>query len=500
MNAWSDFTTAALLGTGKTSSSPQLPADLDAVCGEARDSNPEIDFSHPAGALALWRQAGLRPKRIRAEVAPAPPETTAPVSRVCAAHLRMMLGGHCSAVLPEWLREVASRGFHLPSELLPALLDRARQDRSLRPLVLASGGQRAQWLGAHNPDWSFTVAVLPELWETGSRDQRRAILHTLRMAAPADARSKIETAWKSEPAEVRAAFVAELETGLSNDDAPFLETILDDRSKEVRRAAVDVLARLPSSLFVTRMMARSASLLTYKRGGLVSRPTLEVTLPADPDLAAVRDGLDGKAFGAQKTLGAKSVFLVLILSAVPLSRWEDSFDATPEVILKAAEKNEFSRALVTGWAWAALRQRNVAWAEAIIDAKMEPHFEFLPGQSLLSILPEASRAERLVASLRGGALKKSDANAWQGLAAQLGAFSGPWPDILGREVLSALRSAAAGGIPWHLRATAESLIVRLPAALLSGAGDGWPIDQEGVAGLVELITFRHEALTALNQS
>ena len=64
---------------------------------------------------------------------------------------------------------------------------------------------------------------------------------------------------------------------------------------------------------------------------------------------------------------------------------------------------------------------------------------------------------------------------------------------------AALRRFAADGIRWHLRATAESLVMHLPIEMLGEAGSGWPADKEGIAPLVALITFRHDALTALAQ-
>jgi hypothetical protein len=93
---------------------------------------------------------------------------------------------------------------------------------------------------------------------------------------------------------------------LTDEDAPFLDTALDDRSKEVRRAAADLLARLPTSVFVARMLARAQPLLSFKPAKLLSRASLEVTLPSSPDASAARDGLDPKAFGQQKTLGEKA--------------------------------------------------------------------------------------------------------------------------------------------------------------------------------------------------
>lgn len=498
MSAWNDYVTAALLGAEKATP-PALPTVIEPALGDTTALEREARFLTQAGALSLWRRAGWKPTRNESAVRSSEPEATKPVNRASAAHLRTMLGGRCAAVLPEWLGEAARLARHVPPEFLPALLDRARQDRALRPLAMAAGGRRAHWLATHNLDWAFAAAESPELWETGNRDQRVTILRALRTTAPAEAREKAEAVWKAEPADIRAAFVAEFATHLSDADVPFLDAALDDRSKEVRRATIDLLARLPSSPFVVRMLARATPLLVFKRGGLLSRASLEVTLPPDPDTAATRDGLDPKAFGQQKTLGEKAVLLVLILSAVPLRHWTDTFQQSPAVLLKAAEKNEFSSALATGWAWAALRQRDAPWAEALLDGPVQPHTEFLPGEPLLAVLPEAARADRFAAALRAGALKKGDHAAWQSFAAQLSALPGHWPPALAREVLASLRLAAADGIPWHLRGTAESLLLRLPPALLAESAHGWPIEKEGVAGLVELLTFRHEALTALSQ-
>lgn len=498
--SWKDCVTTALLGVEKAGAPPELPASVVAALGGCEEMDREAAFLTRAGALALWRRAGWKPTRDEAVIQPAQPETTEPVSRASAAHLHAMLGGHCTAVLPEWLEEAARRQRHVPPEFLPALFAAARRQQALRPLVAAVGGRRAEWLAAQNPEWTFAAAETPDLWETGSRDQRAAWLAALRLSAPAEARTRVEAVWKTEPAVVRTALLGELATNLSDDDAGFLDGILDDRSKEVRRVALDLLARLPSSPFVARMIARAAPLFSLKRGGLLSRPALEVTLPPEPDAVATRDGLDPKAFGNQKKLGEKAVLLVLILSATPLKHWTDTFQQTPVALLKASEKSEFAAALATGWAWAALRQRDAEWAEALLDGPVSPFADFLPGGSLLSVLPEPARATRLVAALRAGALQKFDSETWSAFAAQLFSFSGYFPPSVATEVLSALRRAAEPeGIPWHLRGVSEALILRIPPALLERAAHGWPAEQEGVAALVGLITFRHEALTALAQ-
>src|SRR5439155_3057610 len=91
-----------------------------------------------------------------------------------------------------------------------------------------------------------------------------------------------------------------MRSGLSPGDEPLLERALDDKRKPVRDAAAKLLARLPSSAFAHRMITRVAALVSYQPAskGLLRKKAsaLTVTLPSgEPDAAAKRDGLVGKA-------------------------------------------------------------------------------------------------------------------------------------------------------------------------------------------------------------
>jgi hypothetical protein len=494
MSAWKDFVTAALLGTER--SGPSMPqTSLDDAIALPESMSREEQFLTRAGALAIWRRAGWRPGNVPVVDSPAPDESLPLVGRASAAHLRAMLGGRCALVLPEWLNEISRKKRRVPPEYIPALLDRARQNAALRTVAIAAGGERAAWLAAENPSWSFAAVETPDTWETGTKDQRLAVLKAERAKTPITARGKVEAVWKTEPADIRTALLSALNVRLSSEDEAFIESALDDRSKEVRRAAVDLLSRLPESQFVARMKSRALSLLSFKSGGLLSRASLEVVLPGESDAAAIRDGLDSKIFGQQKTLGERAVLLMLMLSNIPPGFWTETFKQSPEVILQAAKKNEFSRAIATGWAWATLRQRDVAWAEPLLDSGIELHPEFLPCESLLMLLPETDRATRLTAAIRAGKLPDFGDPFWE----MLKAFPSYWPAHLASAVLDGVRRVAARGIPWHLRETIHHLLLRIPPELLPKATENWPIDQEGVDGIVELLTFRHEALSALQQ-
>ena len=80
---------------------------------------------------------------------------------------------------------------------------------------------------------------------------------------------------------------------MSLDDETFLEAALDDRRKEVRGAAADLLARLPESALRRRALERALPLLKFKSNKL-RRKTIEVTLPEACDKAMQRDGVEPK--------------------------------------------------------------------------------------------------------------------------------------------------------------------------------------------------------------
>ena len=496
---WNDYLTAALIGSEK-SAAPNLPPELAEAAQLPDDAAKPTRFLTSAGALALWRRVGWRPPITTISIEVADAETLPAISRASAGHLREMLGGRFPLLLAEWLREVVRLQRRLPAEILPAVLEYARTHASFRPLVATAGGARAAWLARHNPQWSFSSSVAEDDWETGSREQRLAVLRGLRLGDPAAGRAKLESTWKTEPAELRAAFLAELLSGLSVDDEAFLESALDDRSKEVRRVAIDLLARLPQSKLVARMIERAQPLLAFTPGKLLSRARLTVSLPPDADAPATRDGVDPKVFGPQKTLGAKAVMLVQIVAAIPLTHWQTAFDQAPVDLLKAVEKDEFARALATGWAWAALRQRDIEWAEALLDSEVAHHDEFLPAESLVALLPEEKRAARLVHRLHNGALDRGEHPAWFALGNQFGTFSNYLPPVLGNALMAKVRRLATGGFPAYFTSTLEEHLARISPQLLATSLQGWPMDQHGVPSLVEFLNFRHNILQALTAS
>ena len=122
-------------------------------------------------------------------------------------------------------------------------------------------------------------------WDSASDAGRRlTLLAATRERDPAAARDLLEQRLASLPGDERAGLVAALRAGLSAEDETVLEVARTDRRQDVRRAATDLLVRLPRSRAARRLEEIARPLIDTK-GRL--RASLAVTLPAlTPELEA----------------------------------------------------------------------------------------------------------------------------------------------------------------------------------------------------------------------
>ncbi|MGW6278825.1 DUF5691 domain-containing protein [Kribbella sp. NPDC055071] len=349
MKGWDGLVSSALLGTDRRPARfEELPEDIQEQLGEG-------GLLDAAALATVYKRAGRKPLR-ELEPLPSAPGDDGPLPRpVAIRRLAAMLGGFQTTALGEWLRAADARGWGVPPEQLPALADYARNRAEYRPLVIAAAGRRAQWLADLNPEWRFLHAAVadsnnPELWTHGNTIQRRSWLSALRRQDPAAAREALAEVWHTESAPTRTDFLAILADGLSTQDEPFLEAALDDRSKEVRRAAAHLLARMPGSQYGERMIQRLNSHVTESQG------VLSVTLPHHLTPTMERDALDTPPPESQ---GKRTWWLHQIIANTPLTAMKLSWLETPV-------EGCPPEALQAAWAEAAIRESSAAWARELL--------------------------------------------------------------------------------------------------------------------------------------
>ncbi|MFI7535604.1 DUF5691 domain-containing protein [Streptosporangium sp. NPDC049376] len=460
-HGWEDLISAALVGTDRR----PLPSGA---------ATPEAELLDHAALLTVRARAGQTPREGRPLEA-APQERQPEVSRAAGDRLARILGGERPRLLTEWLQAAAARGHRLSPHLLPELLDQAARDRSIRPHLGVLAGARGRWLAGLNPAWGFLLEEVTapgaahETWELGTSGDRKAHLGAVRAADPARARLLLEETWEKETPQDRAAFLEILADGLSLDDEPFLENALDDRRREVRHEAADLLTRLPGSRLALRMAERAAACLHTENGELHIAPPLAC------DAAMERDGVRAKP---PRGTGERSWWLQQIVARAPLEIWPRLFGRPPGELVRM-KIPDWGREVMAGWVRATVLQGDPEWARVL--------FAWDPLADLLAVLPRKDREDVAAGFVRRHGLDGQ-------LIMVLGGAAAPWGPDLALAVLEKILQVS-GTQPWNLSELSRLAGERIDPALYGMAERLSP--EPPIQEVAALLRFRDDMLKEL---
>jgi hypothetical protein len=480
MTSWNDLLAAALVGTDRRGGgTEQAGALLDA-----------------AAARSVYRRAGVRTTPDLPVPEPAPMEAAAVVSAAAAERLATFVDPHPgadatirNAVLAEWLDLAARSGRRVPPELLPELLELGRRHRELRAPIVAAAGARLTWLAGQQPEWGYVLttpdtagSAADALWLEGTRGQRVGYLAAARAVDPERARERLDADWPTLATDERAELLPVLATGLGPGDEEFLERALDDRRREVRANAAELLAALPGSAYRDRMAQRARACLRRSGDRLLVRP------PAECDEAMRRDGVVARP---PTGTGERAWWLEQVLARTPLATWAAD---DPTALLRSSIEEGWEAVVLRGLARAAAAQRDAAWASALLDL-LEPRVaadarQRWPVADLYPVLSVEDRVRRAIAALR-------DENARLGRLVEhmLEQCPTPWPDTLARAVLTGLAShARRPRMPYDLYRVSRIAALRMSgrfaaeAAALAERGER----AEVFGRLAAILQLRHD--------
>ncbi|MEV4348678.1 DUF5691 domain-containing protein, partial [Actinoplanes sp. NPDC049596] len=378
---------------------------------------------------------------------------------------------------------------------LPALLDAGRRNSIIRPALARVAGERGVWLAGLRDDWRWLrdEAKAPSLttafdWHTGGSGERLGHLTALRRSDPARARELVESTWAEDSSDDRARFVAAFATGLSEADDAFLERALDDRRKEVREAALELLRRLPGSGLRSRMAQRARAAVRRERR-MIGADRLIVTPPEELDPGLRRDGV---ASTPARGIGVSAWLLEEIVAGAPLDTW-----AEPATMLRLARGNDWESPLLHGWAKAAVAQEDVGWATVLLNEVAGTLRESVRWDLHL-VLPGAE-----LGRLAADALRREDPMANRLLAIH----PGSWPEELSVAVLETIAHRARNDRhSWQLGELCRAAAVAMPPAYADLVGRlALQLDQEPadasrvrpVADLARTLAFRQEMVDEL---
>ncbi|SEG28944.1 hypothetical protein SAMN05444920_102464 [Nonomuraea solani] len=447
MSGWEELASTALVGT---------------------DRRPyQGDLLEVAAVEVARRRAGRRVAEVTGRE-PVPEEERQAVGRPAGERLGRMLAGEHERLIPEWLAAAAATGRRVPPYVLPDLLEHGRRDRSIRVHLGVLAGHRGRWLAGLNPAWGFLLEEpTGETWELGGPADRLAHLRALRAADPAEARRLLESTWEREGPDDRAEFVQVLKDGLGMEDESFLEQALDDRRREVRQAAANLLTRLPDSRLAQRMAERLRACVTVK-GDIIA-----IEAPPACDKAMERDGVRAKP---PRGAGERAWWLQQIIARAPLSVW-----GLPPARLLAMKIPDWDDEVKAAWVRAAVLQKNPEWARAM--------FGWDPIADLLDSLPPAEQQE-----LAAGFVRKHDLDSQ--LIMVLGGVSSHWREGLATAVLHKIVKVATTQ-PWNLGELVKLAGEHIDPALFPLAESYSPV--ESIQQVAALLRFRADMYKELSR-
>jgi hypothetical protein len=523
------------IGTARAGRTPTpLAAPLDALLppADALEAEPALWMS--LGALDLWERSGFLPPAGPAQAAAqASPEAAPPERlRACppaaeAVLARLLRGEHPAGLQLEWLRLLQRHGGHVPARFLPRLLDTATRQPALRAQLRPVLGERGRWLARLHTQWSWAATDIETgtddtkdaAWDTGTPEQRLALLQAWRARDPQSAGAALAAAWPSEAPEQRAALLPALAVSLGPEDEAFLEAALDDRRKEVRVAAQRLLASLPGAQLGQRMLARLLPLLHLNKPWL-GKAHIELTLPPEYHADMRRDGI---GIAAHPGIGEKAGWVVDMLAATDPRVWSLQFERTPRECLAVAESSEFRDALIRGWALGAIRQAQIdaspdamAWPYALarwwIDANVVQR-EAVPGALFDLIgarfaIDAGGASSALLDAFQAHWLQ--DSAVIQQLGRVLDKSQDTWTPALTRRFLQLLQTARptllSAGQPWYARLVLPAFARLADPATAAATEADWrasvgthgdwraPIDN-----FFELVRLRHEIILSFQE-
>ena len=518
MGAWEEIVATALIGTGRQP--VRIPTDGspgDALLSQIDWAESEGALLRAASILAPCRRAGAAiPSAPRDHYPPAEPDALRPTGERAERHLAEILAADDELLLEEWLRLAGQNSRKIPPVLLPGVLDQGTRRESLRGMVREVADSRGRWLAAQNPKWSYSSFLTPELgnlqsveerWQTGTRKERGEMLSVLRETQPALARDLLEGTWGQETPQDRAALLMPFSVGLSMEDEPFLEKVLDDTRMVVRRAAAQLLGQLPESRYVQRMANRVFPLVTLS-GGLLKGERIELALPEACDAGMQRDAIEAKP--VKKDTGERAFWLRQMIGMIPPSLWTRRLNRPPDELLKAAVRGEWGGLLEEAWRNGARRCADPEWNEAILrfwlfegKAKGTPSnlytlAKFLSEQSLNALcLQVFERNPR--------AVEKASPELYL-----LSTYPFAWSDELARKVIAGFRASSqrkSGGVAWHEREILKLAARCVPPFMAGELAQGWPVNsakwaaewEAETAEFVRILRFRGEMRDALKE-
>lgn len=507
---WKELVRVALIGTDRAKLSPELLENLKQLGVDTSKEASRIVLEG-ASLLSLINKTQAQTMEWNGTLpSPAGPDSTRSCSPKSSDHLALILSGTYETALSEFLSHLIENKKCLPPELLPDLLDQCLANPKLWEKLRFTIGERGEWLIQQNPDWQNLVSTPQKThWQTGSSDQRMALLKLLRRTEPEKVIPMIESTWEEDSLKDRVSFIETIEINLSKKDEPFLENCLDNNRKEIRKVAANLLTLMPDSNLIQRMFDRLKGLISLKKG-VLKKSKLEISLPENGIDELIRDGIDSSH--QWHKAGMKAGQLGQMIAVIPPDFWETHFEKNTEEALQLFIRSDWSELLLDALTEAALKHKNKNWMQAIgsfwVNNQNKQRWENFIPKKLFEALP-AELFNNLAIECLNIQDNVFDENA--PVNAILKAANHPWKDELTLKIIKKMQDWIAGKSAgywsgWHLRTILKQAAYSCNPDLFDTLQKGWSANayiwtswERDIDDFLSVLKFRKDMIGELKK-
>lgn len=355
----------AILGTTRAALSPQLLKKFS-EWGIDVNTEPEKVILQAITLQRHWQKAGFQITHLDISLPQAKAEiansSCSPLSQKC---LQEILNGEFEDALLEFIQLLQKNSQIFPPIALPMLFDRCLEEPPFFQMIEPVIGQRGHWLLEQNPSWK--PLCTPEEssdWLTASFGLRQNTILRLRKEDPDKAIELLQSTWDTERPESRAEFLSALHVGLNVADVPFLEANLNDRRREVRQIAADLLVLLPDSDLVQKYLGFAQSCFSIQQQG--KKLELSITFPKNFPDEWRSNGIESMG-NAPFTGVQRNGWGFQLLRRIPCPHWNRVWNAEPSAILAAFVDATDDESWLQAFADACQLHPSDEWSEAIVQ-------------------------------------------------------------------------------------------------------------------------------------
>lgn len=371
MESWNEIINIALVGTDKrVLKKENLGADIaDYFDLIAQTETREEVFLRAAALLYNYRQCGFLPlSKETFTISKADTEDKEYVSPVAHQILQDIFDTGSISLFEFWLQHCFSANKIVQPDAVAALLDAGTKNKQLQSLIHKCCGKRGEWLMQFNDAWKYPfTSDEDELWQTGTSEQRKKILAQIRKNEPEKGRELLQQVWPQENAASKSELIQQLAINAGEDDLPWLEELMNEKSIKVKDEVLKILKSIPSSFIVQkywRILRMSVSKQQSKSLlGIGKKETLAIKLTQVDD-EIFKTGIQQVA--SEKNANDESFILYQLIGAVPPDLWEEHLEMDRKTIIETLLKDQQFASLVGAFGLAASRFNNHDWLRTVI--------------------------------------------------------------------------------------------------------------------------------------